>query len=193
MTAAPAPACGEAIARIAAWARASGLVFLGDGSTGSGAVFSPCGSWRYLLWRSGNLRGKFLGMGLLNPSKADHAADDPTIRRCRALASRARLSGVLVWNLFALRATDPAELKSAASPVGRHNDAAIGLALGLCRRNVLAWGNHGCHQGRNREVLALCLAAGAGLEFLELTARGEPRHPLYLPATVGPRRWRPEA
>ncbi len=91
-----APAWAEARPAIAAWAERRGLAFHHNPESGCGAVFSPCGSWRYLLWRTGNPRGKLLGMGLLNPSTADHTADDPTIRRCRARAVQAGMPALLV-------------------------------------------------------------------------------------------------
>jgi len=185
----PTPTCREALARIEAWARGRSLDFRHDGATGFGAVFSTCGRWRYLLWRIDRPGGKLLGMGLLNPSRADETRDDPTIRQCRMRARQARLSGVLVWNLFAFRATLPADLKCASDPVGADNDAAIALALGLARRTLVAWGNHGLHRGRDAEVMTLCGAAGTRLSALGVTGHGHPRHPLYLSAEAMPRRW----
>jgi hypothetical protein len=181
---------GVALGRIEAWAAERELTFRHDPRTGFGAVFSSCSAYRYLLWRIEAPRGGLCGMGLLNPSTADEAADDPTIRQCRARARQARLAGVLVWNLFAWRATLPRDLKRAADPVGPANDAAIALALTLCRRTILGWGNHGAHRGRDRDVLELCAAARASLDVLGVTGKGQPRHPLYLPATQRRRRWR---
>ena len=149
-------------------------------------MFSPCGKYRYLLWRLPNARANLLGMGMLNPSTADEHADDPTIARCRRIAARAGFANLLVWNLFAYRATAPAELKRAAEPIGRDNDAAIALALGLSRRTILAWGNHASHRGRGEQVQVDCLA-GVPVAALGLTKQGQPRHPLYLSAHVRPR------
>lgn len=186
----PAPRTGEALARIAGWASAQDLDFRHETGTGFGAVFSACGTWRYLLWRTGRAQGRLLGMGLLNPSRADAARDDPTIRQCRARATRNGLSGLLVWNLFAFRATLPADLRRAAAPVGPDNDAAIDLALELCPRTVIAWGNHGAHRGRGPAVLDRCRESGVPLLSLGTTAQGHPRHPLYLPAATPLRRCR---
>ena len=169
-----------ALARIEEWAVIRDLDFRHDPASGSGAVYSPCGQWRYLLWRTESRRAAMLGMGLLNPSTADHLRDDPTIRQCRMRARRAGAKGVLVWNLFAYRATKPADLKRADDPVGAHNDAAIALAVELTRHTILAWGVHGAHRGRDREVLAMM--GDAPISVLGLTACGRPRHPLYLPA-----------
>lgn len=165
-----------------------GLDFRHDPATGFGAVFSPCGAWRYLLWRMADPRAKVIGMGLLNPSQADERRDDPTIRQCRARGRQAGGAGLIVWNLFAFRATFPTDLKRALDPVGPHNDAAIALALALGSRTILAWGSHGAHMARDRVVLARC--AGADIAMLGFTRAGQPRHPLYLAKATRLRRWR---
>ena len=152
-------------------------------------MFSRCGTWRYLLWRLPDRRAKIVGIGLLNPSRADETRDDPTIRQCLARARQAGLAGLVVWNLFAFRATLPADLKRALDPVGPDNDAAIAMALALSSRTILAWGNHGGHRDRDDAVLARC-GASPDLAVLGLTATGRPRHPLYLPKTARLRRWR---
>lgn len=181
----------EALDRIADWADERALDFRHDPRTGFGAVFSRCGAWRYLLWRAADPRGKVAGIGLLNPSQADETRDDPTIRQCRSRARQTGLAGLVVWNLFAFRATLPADLKRASDPVGPDNDAAIALALGLSSRTILAWGNHGALLGRDRAVLALCAGLATPLHVLGLTGEGQPRHPLYLPRATRLRRWNP--
>lgn len=152
-------------------------------------MFSQCGTWRYLLWRTPTPRAKFVGMGMLNPSQADETRDDPTIRQCRARGRQAGLAGLIVWNLFAFRATFPADLKRALDPVGSDNDAAISLALSLSGRTILAWGNHGTFAGRDRAVLELCKGLATPLHALGITGEGQPRHPLYLPRDTRLRKW----
>jgi hypothetical protein len=178
---------GEALVRIAEWASRRGLNFRHHRAGNSGAVFSSCGTWRYLLWRDASPRAKLVGMGLLNPSQADETRDDPTIRQCRVRARQAGYAGLLVWNLFALRATFPADLKRTLDPIGPDNDEAISLALELSSRTILAWGNHGRHLDRDRVVLARC--GGADIAVFGLTGAGQPRHPLYLERSTRLRRW----
>lgn len=180
-------ACREALERIEAWANEATLEFRHERDRGFGAVFSRCGAYRYLLWRMHHPRGRLLGMGMLNPSTADEHRDDPTIARCHRLARERGYPGLLIWNLFALRATDPATLRKVDDPIGPDNDAAIDLAVSLCSRSVLAWGNHGRLGGRSVEVRSRCEAAGTTLAAFGLTRQGEPRHPLYLTANVRPR------
>lgn len=189
MTSGRTPLAGEALPRIADWARARDLDFRHDGRRGSGAVFSRDGAWRYLLWRIGHPRGRLLGIGMLNPSTADEQADDPTIARCRRIARELRFPCLLVWNIFAFRATDPMALMQADDPVGRHDDAAIVLAVSLCRRTILAWGNHGRHRGRSGLMPDLLAHSASRPTVLGMTGLGEPKHPLYLPADIRPRPW----
>ena len=47
---------------------------------------------------------------MLNPSTADATEDDPTIRACMAFAERWECGWLDVVNLYAFRATDPADL-----------------------------------------------------------------------------------
>ena len=156
------------------------------------AVLSPCRRWRYSLTRdradwavpeSGYVM--FIG---LNPSTADETEDDPTIRRCLRFAADWGYTGLVMANLFAWRATDPADMKAAADPVGPDNDQhLVQLARGA-RVIVAAWGVHGTHMGRDEVVKALPRIAGR-LHHLRLTKDGHPGHPLYLPASLVPTPW----
>jgi hypothetical protein len=173
-----------ALEAIGGFAASRGLDLRHDSATGMGALFSPCGTWRYLLWRLPRARAEVIGMGLLNPSTADEARDDATIARCRTIAARTGSGNLLVWNLFALRARDPAMLRRVSDPVGPDNDAAIALALALSRHTVLGWGNHGALRGRGAAVLDMAEAGGQRFACLGTTGQGEPRHPLYLAREV---------
>lgn len=122
---------------------------------------------------------------MLNPSTADASNDDPTIRRCKGFAQAWACGRLVVVNLFAFRATKPADMKRADDPVGPDNDAHIArAALEVSRSGghlVCAWGAHGKIKDRGRKVLADLLAQdGAAPCSLDLTADGMPRHPLYL-------------
>src|SRR6059036_1567736 len=118
----------------------------------SGAVFSACRRWRYLLWRRWDARLPSANFLMLNPSTADEVKLDPSCTRARRYAERWGFGAVVITNIFAWRATDPEEMKAARDPVGRGNDRAI---LGAARESALvvcAWGNHGAHLGRSEAV-----------------------------------------
>jgi hypothetical protein len=120
---------------------------------------------------------------MLNPSTADAFVEDPTIRRCLGFARRWGCGGLVVVNLFALRATDPKVMLSHAEPVGARNDDVIRAVAGMnVKVWVAAWGRPGTHCGRAVQVRELLAARGVQLQHLGLTDGGQPRHPLYLAA-----------
>ena len=155
----------------------------------NGAAFSPAERYRYLLWRVWNPDAPLWSFGMLNPSTADHLQTDPTITRCQARALAGGAGGLLVWNLFAFRATDPRDMKAAGDPVGPANDAAIVAGTAYAAMNVAGWGARGGHLSRDRRVRTLLYRESVELHALAFTAAGQPRHPLYLPASLEPQPW----
>jgi hypothetical protein len=155
----------------------------------SGASFSACRRWRYLLWRRWNESRPAANFLMLNPSTADETVLDPTCARARDFAERWGYGALIVTNVFAWRATDPADMKAARDPVGRGNDRAILAAAREAALVVCAWGNHGAHLGRAARVRELLERAGIALHALRVNANGEPAHPLYLPGALRARRW----
>ena len=81
--------------------------------TQSGAKFSPCRRWRYLLWRQWDERRPVANFLMLNPSTADEVKLDPSCTRARLYAERWGFGGLIVTNLFGWRATDPDDMKAA--------------------------------------------------------------------------------
>ena len=149
----------------------------------SDAVISRCERYRYLLRRHGDVAHPERGTALfvmLNPSKADATEDDPTIRRCRGFARDWGCSGLVVANLYALRATSPSDLWKADDPVGPENDAYLRSLAREYREAVFAWGANAPAE-RVAEVKAIFEDAGARMWCLGVTKSGAPRHPLYIP------------
>lgn len=162
---------------------------------GASAVVSECGRYRYTLrrqWRGHPCRPEKIAVFvMLNPSTADAAKDDPTIRRCVSFARDWGCEEVEVVNLFAWRATSPTQLRIVDEPVGTDNDAYIATAIERARRTigpvVVAWGAHAHeHSARVNRVLGIL---GRPVFALGVTARGEPRHPLYVRGNVMPQEW----
>ena len=157
--------------------------------TESGAKFSPCRRWRYLLWRRWDASKPVANFLMLNPSTADELQLDPSCTRARNYAERWGYGALLVTNVFAWRATDPDDMRAAKDPVGKGNDAAIVRAAREAAIVVCAWGNHGGFLGRSAAVLGLLENSGIKLHVLRLNGSGEPAHPLYLPGSLAPQRW----
>ena len=145
------------------------------------AVISDCGQYRYLLTREGDLTATrapavFI---MLNPSTADAALDDPTIRRCKSFAQAWGCNGIEVVNLYAFRATNPTDLWIQSDPVGEANDAWIVNQAHMASEVVCAWGANAKPE-RVARVHAMLKTAGARLLCLGVTKSGAPRHPLYV-------------
>src|SRR6266446_181735 len=150
----------------------------------TGAAFSGCRRWRYLLWRRWDEARPAANFLMLNPSTADEVKLDPSCTRARVYAERWGFGALIVTNLFGWRATDPEEMKSVRDPVGRGNDAAILRAAREAAVVVCAWGNHGEHRERAAMVLEFLKKNSVELSCLKINkTTGQPAHPLYLPGT----------
>lgn len=117
---------------------------------------------------------------MLNPSTADDQKDDPTIRRCKGFARTWGYSTLRVVNLFAARATKPADLETMPDPVGPGNDEVLVAETAIADLVVAAWGTHGGFRGRADEVLRRM--DRVQWWCLGVTKNGYPRHPLYVAA-----------
>src|SRR5689334_17692530 len=120
--------------------------------TESGATFSPCRRWRYLLWRRWDASKPVANFLMLNPSTADEVKLDPTCSRARDYAERWGYGALIVTNVFGFRSTDPLLMKREKDPVGPGNDSAIVRAAKQADIVVCAWGNHGQFGGRSSHV-----------------------------------------
>lgn len=148
-----------------------------EGDTGHSAVLSPCRTWRYALERRWG-SGPFCLFVMLNPSTADESEDDPTIRRCIGFARSWGYGGLLVGNLYALRATNPAELAKAEDPVGPDNMTWLGTLAVRSSLVVAAWGAHPMAKKQAQELIGW--GHLGNFTVLGLTKSGHPRHPLYM-------------
>ena len=154
-------------------------------SRSRGAVFSPCGEYRYELerWLGGtNGTNGLCTFVMLNPSTADAFQEDPTVRRCLGFAAEWGYHRVRVVNIFALRSTDPKALKGHPDPIGPENDHFIRKAAHDSNCVVVAWGTHGALNGRGKAVQEeLCAILHDDVYRLGMATKdGHPGHPLYL-------------
>lgn len=150
--------------------------------------------YRYMLTRTiapllAGDAGDALLFVMLNPSTADERVDDPTIRRCIGFAAREGAPLLQVVNLYAYRATDPAELARAVEmdvdvAVGAGNDDVLESALAMPHvRIVCAWGSHPmAARAMSRFARIHRQAHQPALWCLGTTRSGAPRHPLYVRA-----------
>ena len=148
--------------------------------------------YRYRLWREWDPVLPSVLWVMLNPSTADAAADDPTIRKCVGFAKRWGCGSIDVVNLFAFRATDPRNLSKVDDPVGPRNAHTLRAALVADHGvKIVAWGGsvkarqiRHFLEGRVRRFRED--VGHLGFKCLGTTKFGQPRHPLML-AYVTPR------
>lgn len=150
-------------------------------SIDSGAEFSPDRVYRYSLWRRWEQDAPYALFIGLNPSTADEHQDDPTIRRCKRFAADWGYGAFYMANIFAIRATDPKEMLAHPKPIGIDNNVWLQNLARKAGVIVCAWGTHGSHRNRNKEVELLLDAHR--LMCLGTTKDGHPRHPLYIKAS----------
>lgn len=145
------------------------------------AVLSEDDLYRYTLLRQWDDELPTMVFVMLNPSTADAAVDDPTIRRCITFAKREGYGRLIVLNLYAFRATNPKDMLAATDPIGERNNIFLRAQLGLLSDHgmpvVAAWGTN-ANPDRVAEVLAL--VPNAHWVCLGTTKAGHPRHPLYV-------------
>lgn len=148
-----------------------------------GALVSPCGRYRWLLWRRWAGDARPLVWVMLNPSTAGANDDDPTIRKCRGFSRRLGYGAMSVVNLFSYRATQPSDLHAWARDGALSGEDAEQLR-GACggRDVILAWGAHGAqYPVRVRTTIEAVRGVARRVGHLgELTKAGEYRHPLML-------------
>lgn len=153
----------------------------------NGAVVD--GEYRYLLWRTIPHQGQSrLLWIMLNPSTADAAQDDPTVRKVLGFSRRWGYGQVRIVNLFGLRSTSPALLKTHPDPVGKRNDDFIAEAATLAHGIVYAWGGNADPQNslaRARAVavrglVSMYAISNAPKWCLGFTKGNQPKHPLML-------------
>lgn len=137
---------------------------------------------------------------MLNPSTADAADDDPTIRKCVGYAKAWDLARLEVVNLFSFRSPEPKAL------LDQHDtphdvDQNLRIIIRSARsaaKVVCAWG--GPYQPRTLQrrideraqlVGHALIANGISAHCLETTKDAHPRHPLYLKGDLRPRPFTP--
>ncbi|HEY9627402.1 MAG TPA: DUF1643 domain-containing protein [Coleofasciculaceae cyanobacterium] len=148
--------------------------------TKQGAIFDRTKTYRYSLWRSWDDDKPRVAFVMLNPSTADAESNDPTLRRCIGFAQTWGYGSLVVVNLFALRATHPAQLRQVRDPIGQECDRHILAAVSTADCTVVAWGNGGHLKGRDRIVQKLISRELTGTAHcLGVNRSGQPRHPLY--------------
>lgn len=147
--------------------------------------------YRYHLTRESWIGGDGrLCWAMMNPSTADDTIDDATIRRVIRFTQDHGYASLVVVNLFAARSTEPDDLLRIDDPIGPQNAFAISCAVDEANAVVFAWGGSTPRKLRPYAeaqaafIAHVCRGHGHIPLCLDVTASGEPRHPLYMPAAT---------
>jgi hypothetical protein len=154
------------------------------------AVFDDSMAYRYRLVRQFKFPDDYRVIFImLNPSTADAFKNDPTVSRCCRYVKDWGGTSLEVLNIFALRSTDPHALYVSSDPVGEMNTETIlkSVTSPIVDKVIAAWGAHGALRSRGTFMRKLLQENCPKVYRLgDLTAGGQPRHPLYLKASLEP-------
>lgn len=118
---------------------------------------------------------------MLNPSVAEASIVDPTIRECVKFVRSWEGDVLEVVNLFALRSTDPSELRKHACGYRGDDSVNNSQIMEACVGGsmvIAAWGNDGILDQRDRFVRNLLKLHNIKLHHLGTTRDGQPKHPM---------------
>lgn len=154
---------------------------------GMSAILSACGKYRYRLDREVHgldQDGPVFAYFGVNPSTADAAVDDATVRRCRGFTRVYGGRRFIVGNVFGYRSTDVRTLAKAADPFGPDNSLHIARIIDDADVLVPCWGATGKVPDRLRGDFASLLGklqrSRKPVMHFGKTASGDPKHPLML-------------
>lgn len=156
------------------------------------ATLSADGLYRYDLhrhWRPHAHDKPYVLWCLLNPSTADGATDDHTVRKAAGFSALWGYHRMVFVNLFAWRATQPEALTRVSDPIGPDNDHWIRTHASNAQQIVVAWGQNPVRgSARHLAVLRLLIAAKMDITHADRdllyclghNVGGHPKHPLML-------------
>ena len=145
------------------------------GQDASGAIFSECGKYRYVLWRVWDeTKAKVMFIGL-NPSTANADKNDNTITKVIKVARNNGFGGMYMLNLFAIISPYPEILTTNIDRQGE-NDAYLKKYFELSDAIVCCWGNFKEARKRANEVRIM---TNRSLLCFTQNKNFTPKHPLY--------------
>lgn len=145
------------------------------------AVISEDGKFRYRLGREWDATLPSLAFIALNPSTADAQFDDATVRKCIGFGERLGFGSISIVNLFAFRATKPADLRAAGYQDGPDNVEHIRAVVSQSEHIVCAWGANARGLAQPHKMIGLLRHWERQPKALRFLRDGIPEHPLMLP------------
>lgn len=141
----------------------------------NGAEFSPCGKYRYKLWRIWDEKlPKAMCIGL-NPSTANAQKNDATIRYLIQMLGVLGYGGFYMTNLFAIISSNPDVLLTCEDPQGE-NDTKLKEVESVCDDVIVCWGGFKQATQRINQIVGNYPMA----KCFGFNANGTPFHPLAM-------------
>jgi hypothetical protein len=179
------------------------LGLITQGSTSAWAVTDPTDTYRYVLGRMWDDYFFYMDegwvhdpprplwvWGMLNPSKARHDVDDPSVRKVIGFSRRGGAGGIMIVNMAAYSETHPdlvvVAMRSGVDIIGPHNYSVLKWALGCpsimglnIAAYIAAWGRI---PPRLRTAMqpSINVFRMSQAKCFGRCADGSPRHPLML-------------
>lgn len=167
----------------------------GEPGTG-GAIFSPCRTWRYMLWRrTKNAYSIVPNKGVLlfilvNPSVAGEIANDHTLSKAVGFGEKLGYGVVVICNPFAFVSQDirnfEAKAKAGFDVVGPDNNETLRYWVDRSDEIIVGWSKYGKILNRGAVVLDMIRHNGKQAKALRINQDGSPAHPLMLPYSCVP-------
>ena len=148
------------------------------------AIISPCGQYRYRLERTIAMEGPVYAFFGVNPSTADAAVDDATVRKWTGFCKRWGAQRFIVGNVFAYRATDVKALATVGDPFGDDIGDHVTSIIEEADILVPCWGDT-CKVPPKLQfafdvLMDALVSSGKPVRHFGLTKGGDPKHPLML-------------
>jgi hypothetical protein len=153
-------------------------------------VYSSDKKKRYAYAERWSSSGTLILWIMLNPGTGEtELRRRNTLERCKAWSQQWGHGGLLIGNVYSTRTKSAKDLPKSTKDYDELNNDAIRLLASMATETVVAWGNKARKDAPAQQILPML----GEVKCLGLTARGEPRHPLYVTKNVKPFVWNPNA
>lgn len=144
----------------------------------SGAIFSNCRKYRFVLYRIWDKKRKYLIFIGLNPSTADENQNDNTVIKVINFTRKWGYGGVFMMNCYPYISTDPERLIM-NKDYNKFNFECINKISKKCSKIIFSWGNFKIVRDNKTDIKLYKMFKSA--YCLIQNKNGSPRHPLYVP------------
>ena len=123
---------------------------------------------------------------MLNPGTGEtEGRRRNTFERCKKWSVERGYGGLVFGNVFSLRSKSARDLLRLQLSEDALNSTALSFLSHLSSDTIVAWGNHGAKSNLPESLRGILSNA----QCFGFTQTGQPRHPLYVPASTPLAKW----